>query len=380
MIVDMSELDGKSYTCLEGCAMCCLCQPELSNEEVRMFETDPYLSGGLTREHIDGRKSAKPTAIKLQGGCGACYFLKNRMCTIHELKPHFCRQFPVHVHLLRRVQLNVNLSCRGVSDGGHTLKTYAKTLLTSIPEAELEKDLATVRNVVGEFDQMCHEAGVHEAPEKMRSVATRLLPMIAKEGGAGRLLAFADNEPAVGKMPETDIVNAVRASGPADDLDRLAWESNYEQFAIDDVAKLPVYVDEGFGWNLIQSRDGKINWLALEEDGSLRLQKSLDPKEVTLLPIEREGLATFADYARVLISRDAFLGSAYNVCDQHKYQHDLMTVYLGVLGTSLLDLWWRTSLLGRILKMQKIDRWLSLEGVRAFDMDSLDAPTIGAFI
>jgi Fe-S-cluster containining protein len=380
MIVDMSELDGKSYTCLEGCAMCCLCQPELTKEEVKMFETDLYLSGGLTDEHIDGRKSPIPNAVKLQGGCGACHFLKNRLCTIHEIKPHFCRQFPVHVHLLRRVQLSANLSCRGVSEGGSTLKNYAKTVLAGIPDEELESDLAAVRKVVGEFDQMCHEAGVHQPPEKMRSVATKLLPMIAKDGGVGRLLAFADGEPSVGGMPEADIVKAVRAKEPEEELDQIARESNYEQFEIGDVAKLPVYVDERFGWNLIQSRNGKVNWIALEEDGSLRVQKSFDPEDISLLTVEREGLAAFADYARVLISRDAFLGSVYNVCNQHRYQHDLMTVYLGVLGTSMLDLWWRASLLGKVLKMPKIDRWLALEGVRAFDMDSLDAPTIGAFV
>jgi len=380
MMVDMSELEGKSYTCLEGCGMCCLCQPELTNEELKMFEIDRRLKDALTREHIDGHKTAKPNAIKLQGGCGACYFLKNRLCTIHEIKPHFCRQFPIHVHLLRRIQLSVNLSCRGITEGGQSLKTYGKTLVTSIPEAELNNDLATVRKVVGEFDRMCHEAGVHQSPEKMRAVATKLLPMIAKEGGAGRLLAFADEEPLIGNMQDVEIVRLVRAAEPADDLDQLARESNYEQFDIDDVAKLPVYVDDRFGWNLIQSRNGKINWMALDEDGSLRVQKSLDPKEVALLPTDRDGLAAFADYARVLIARDAFLGSVYNVCNLHKYQHDLMTVYLGVLGTSLLDLWWRASLLGKILNRPRIDRWLALEGVRAYDMDSLDAPTIGAFI
>lgn len=379
-MIDISELEGKSFTCLDGCAMCCLCQPELTNEEMKMFEIDHYLRDGLTAEHIDGRKSAKPNAIKLQGGCGACHFLRNRLCTIHEIKPHFCRQFPVHIHLLRRAQLSVNLSCRGVTEGGQSLKTLGKALLASIPEADLERDLETVRRVVAEFDQRCHEAGVNQSPERMRSVATKLLPMIAKEGGAGRLLAFADEEPLIGNASESEIMKLIREVEPADDLDQIARESNYEQFEIEDVAQLPVYVDEKLGWNLIQSRDGKINWIALEENGSMRVQKSFAPEEIVLLPAERDGLAAFADYAKVLISRDAFLGSVYNVCNQHKYQHDLMTVYLGVLGTSLLDLWWRTSLLGKVMNRRKIDRLLALEGVRAFDMDSLDMPTIGAFI
>jgi hypothetical protein len=64
----------------------------------------------------------------------------------------------------------------------------------------------------------------------------------------------------------------------------------------------------------------------------------------------------------------------------HGYRHDLITVYLGVLGTTMLDLWWRASLLGRVENARKIDAKMAMEGIRAFDMDCLDAPTFGAFI
>lgn len=380
MITDMSEIEGRSFTCLEGCGMCCLCQPELTDEELKFFETDHYLRDGLTREHVDGRKTAKANAIKLQGGHGACHFLRNRLCTIHEIKPHFCRQFPVHVHLLRRVQLNVNLSCRGISDGGNSLKVFARTLISSIPENMISENLSAVRRVVGEFDRLCNEAGVHQSPDRMQSVAMRLLPILKEEEGIGRILAFADDEPEIGEMPEDEIVERVAATGPAKDLDKLARESNYDQFELEGIAKLPVYVDEDFQWNLIQSKDGKINWMILDEGGTIRPRKSFDPKDIKLLPRNVDALRTFADYAKVLIGRDAFLGNVYNVCHTHEYRHDLMTVYLGVLGTSMLDLWWRASLLGKIYNKTKMDQWLASEGIRAFDMDSLDAPTIGAFI
>lgn len=379
-MVDMAELEDKSFTCLQGCAMCCLCQPELSEEEMKVFETDDYLRGGLTREHVDGRRSAKPNAIKLQGECGACNFLKNRLCTIHEIKPHFCRQFPVHVHLLRRVQLSVNLSCRGVTDGGNSLKAYGKSLVSSIPENVLSDTLATVRKVVGEFDQRSHEAGVHQTPERMRSVASRLLPLLATDDGVGKLLAFADDEPEIGHMPEDEIFERVMSTAPAKDLEIVARDSNYEQFELKELAKLPVYVDGDFRWNLIQSKGGKINWMILEEDGTVTPHLGLDPVEIRLMGRTQESLARFADYAKVLISRDAFLGNVYNVCDMHDYRHDLMTVYLGVLGTSMLDLWWRTSLLGMVYGAKRMDSALAIEGIRAFDMDCLDAPTLGAFI
>jgi len=74
--------------------MCCLCQPELVGGEPAAFEADPRLAEGLTDVHIDGRKAEGRNTIKLQGGCGACWYLKDRRCTAYGMRPRFCRQFP----------------------------------------------------------------------------------------------------------------------------------------------------------------------------------------------------------------------------------------------------------------------------------------------
>lgn len=381
MMVDMSELDGKSFACIDGCGMCCLCQPELSDEELKLFETDDFLRSGLTREHLGGRKSARPNAIKLQGGRGACYFLKNRRCTINELKPKFCRQFPVHVHVLRRIQLNVNLSCRGVrEESGGSMRGYGRTLISSIPETRLSSELEEARKVAEEFDERCKNAGIYQSPERIRSVAMKLLPLIEEHDGIAKLLAFADREPEIGNSPDEDILAEIYATFPAPDIDALARESNYAMFDVDDISRLPVYVDEKLRWTVFSSRDGKIQVEILEEDGSLRHVGSIDADDLTLLHRSEEARRLFSKYAELLISRDPFYGNVSSICDLHGYKHDLLTVYIGVLATTLLDLWWRASLIAYLKEKKRIDANLAREGVIAFDMDCLDAPTIGAFI
>ena len=380
MMIDMSELEGKNFTCISGCGMCCLCQPELSAEEMKIFETDQFLLNGLTREHVDGRKTAKPNAIKLQGNHGACHFMKNRLCTINELKPNFCRQFPVHIHVLKRIQLNANLSCRGIVEGNGSLKGYAKTLISSIPEARLATELDAARKVAGEFDERCKNAGVYQPADRMKSVATKLIPLIEKQDGVAKLLAFADEQPEIGNIPEEQILAQITATGPATDIDKLARESNYDMFDIDDFSKLPVYVDEQLRWIVFHSKEGKIQTEILEEDGTLKPLMSIEIEKLNLLQRSDEARSIFAKYAELQISRDPFYGNVASVCDLHEYRHDLLTVYLGVLGTTMLDLWWRASLVARLKGKKSIDGSLAREGIKAFDMDCLDAPTIGSFI
>ena len=190
MNIDQSELKNKAYQCLDNCAMCCLCQPELSEEELARFQKHD-LTAGLTREHIQGYTTDHPTAIKMQGGNGACYFLKDRRCTIHEHRPAFCQQFPVHVHALHRIQLNGNLSCRGITQGGSTLLEHGKEVISSISQEHIDQVMAEVGQRLSQFQENAESYEVYQSPETIRETATVLLPHLADEGGIGRLLAFA---------------------------------------------------------------------------------------------------------------------------------------------------------------------------------------------
>jgi hypothetical protein len=65
--------------------------------------------------------------------------------------------------------------------------------------------------------------------------------------------------------------------------------------------------------------------------------------------------------------------------DDYDYEDPWPNVYGGVLSTSVLDLLWRTSLLSAFFPGMK-DGERMREGIIFYDMDRLDAPTLGAFI
>jgi Fe-S-cluster containining protein len=378
MEIDLSELKNKSYGCLDNCAMCCYCQPEISEEELARFRKYG-LTPGLTKEHIQGYVTDQPTAIKLQGGNGACHFLKEKRCTIHDKRPAFCRQFPVHVHALHRIQLNANLSCRGITPGGSTLEDFGNGLMSEISTEMKKATLAETMETIAWFEQNAKKNGVYQSPGRMREVVELLMPHIAEPGCVGRLLAFADSEPEIGSMPADKIVELVLACEPPEDLEEIAKQGNYEQFEIENPAWLPVYLDPDFRLNSFRSANGGIELLELHSDGKLEPLRAFPMEELGLLAPTSEALKIFADYAKLLNSRDQFLGSAYHVCAENDFEHDLLTVYLGMLGTALLDLWWRAGFVGKVLGKNVLDAELAAEGVRAFDMDCLDMPTVGVF-
>jgi Fe-S-cluster containining protein len=378
MDVDVSELRGKAYRCLDGCAMCCLCQPELSMDELAVFRKFGLVPG-LTRDHIQGYRTDEPTAIKLQGGNGACHFLLDRRCTIHDKRPAFCRQFPVHVHALDRVQLNANLSCRGITEGGSSLADFGNDILKDIDIGMMTAILSETRDSVGEFESEAQDAGIHQPAERLRSVAEELLPLIGRRDGIGKLMAFADSPQVIGDMPAGDILALIRDSEPPEDLEEAAMEGNYGQFELEKAAWQPVYVDERFRWRTYRSEGGKVHVSELRPDGAQVPETAIPMEELGLLLPDDGALRVFEGYARLLNSRDQFLGYAYHVCAEDDFQNDMMTVYLGVLGTTMLDLWWRAGLVGRIRGTNTLNAELALEGVKAFDMDCLDMPTVGAF-
>jgi Fe-S-cluster containining protein len=374
---DLSELENKSFECLDNCAMCCLCQPELSMEEVARFKKYG-LSAGLTREHIQGHTTDEPTAIKLQGGTGACHFLReDRRCSIHDKRAASCRQFPVHLHSLTRIQANANLSCRGITDGGDTLMSFGEGLLKDVGEKVVASILNETTESVRDFENNAVEADIHQSAERLREAADALLPFLDNPEGIGKVLAFADAEPRLGGMPIEDIVAMIDECDCPADLEELANAGNLEQLDLENPAWYPIYVDEHFKWRTYRSTGQAIEVMQLFPDGKHVLEMTIPAMELAMP--DDSARKIYSDYAKLLNSRDHFLGYAYWLCDNQEYEYDLMTVYLGLLATTMMDLWWRSCLIGKIIGRDKLDSELAMEGVRAFDMDCLDMPTLGTF-
>jgi hypothetical protein len=131
--------------------------------------------------------------------------------------------------------------------------------------------------------------------------------------------------------------------------------------------------------NILLVRNNKVEWKIMDDQGDLQPVRSIDPRQVPLLEPEDGGEEVFIDYLRTLNRRDSMLGYAYYLVDDYGYEDPVANTYYGAMAAAALDLLWRSSLIAH-LRGGKLDREGMIEGIIAYDMDRLDAPTIGAFI
>lgn len=376
--VDFSEVMGKSYSCIDGCALCCLCQPELLAHEERMFKADPRLRDSIADRHIS--PEVRGAALKLQGRHGACNFLKNKRCGIYQNRPHFCRAFPINVFVGWRIQVNANLSCRGIGLSGESLETLARNVLADYDDAELANELRTARVVFSEFEVNARNAKVSQSLDSMRGAADALMDDLTDELGLSRVLTYAEHGSTRQNVPSADIARFARRAEASADIGERAMIDGIELFDLDDLSLLPVYIDEALRWKMFQLRGGDIVGLSLDENGGTRETSRTDPASVQLLPMTADGRRAFQEYLRLVNRRDCFVGHAAHLCDLEGYDYNFAQVYIGAIANNALDLWWRASFLAGLRGFERLGSQEIREGTVFFDMDLMDLPTIGAFI
>ena len=375
---DLSELRGRTYRCIDDCALCCLCQPELLSEEEENFAKDPRLSAGTTREHISPEVTGM--AIRLQGEHGACHFLSNRKCGIYDLRPHFCRSFPLNVFVGWRVQVNVNMSCRGVGLPGEDLESLGQELVRGYGEGRLTAEVSSAKEVFSQFVRNCREASVAQSFSSVREAARLLSDELVDGIGLSRVMTYAEHARTRQNSGAVDIVRRVRATEAEADISERAMIDGIELFDLPDLSLLPVYVDQELRWRIFRLVDKDIVGYDLEEDGNVTEFFRTSPAEVDLLPINAGGREAVGDYLTLANARDCFLGHAAYLCDSEGYEYNFGQVYLGAMANNAVDLWWRASLLAHMSGAEELGPAQIREGVVFFDMDLLDLPTIGAFI
>lgn len=376
--IDLSELQGLTYTCLDGCALCCLCQPELLQDEERAFRADESLSKGLADRHIS--PDVRGAAIRLQGAHGACHFLKGRRCSIYERRPHYCRAFPLSVFAGWRIQLNANLSCRGIGLPGDSLETSGRELLAKYADGELNEELDGAKQVFAEFSRNTKDAKVAQSVSSLRDAAEALIDDFSDELGLSRMLTYAQSGRTRQNSSAQDIARRARNTEPEADVADLATSIGIELFDLPDLSYLPVYVDEHMTWRIFKLVRDEIVGHVLDEDGTTRDDSRTDPTDVTLLNMSAGGRKVFLDYLRTINQRDCFVGHAAHLLDLEDYSYNLAQAYIGAIGHAAVDLWWRASFLARLKAEESLDEKGVREGIIFFDMDLLDQPTIGAFL
>jgi Fe-S-cluster containining protein len=375
---DLSELSGRTYDCIDDCALCCLCQPELLPDEEAAFREDPRLLPGIADSHIS--PDVKGAAIRLRGNHGACYFLKGKRCSIYDQRPHFCRSFPLNVFVGWRVQVNVNLSCRGVGLPGEDLEAEGRRLMDEYGQERLEDEVKASKAVFDEFISNAREASVAQSFSSARQAAELLQDELTDMIGLSRVMTYAEHGRTRQNSSPTDIVRKARGTEAEADVAERAMIDGIDLFDLPDLSLLPVYVDKDLVWSIFRLVNKDIVGYRLAEDGSTTEFCRMDPSAVDLLPVSPEGRAHFDRYIQMVNGRDCFMGHAAHLCNLEDYEYNFAQVYLGAMANNAVDLWWRASLLATLNGSNVLGPEEIREGVVFFDMDLLDLPTIGAFI
>ncbi|MCL1811115.1 MAG: YkgJ family cysteine cluster protein [Methanomassiliicoccaceae archaeon] len=367
--VDYSEVRGKKAECPEGCGLCCLCQPEVLGDERHFFEKSHQKA--LVRS-----KGPEPyLALALKKGRGSCVFLNGRRCDVYGNRPTYCRQFPYHIHVGDRIKVELDLSCRGVWSGkGADAEAEAGEMVLKA-DARIKRAVREAGEVYSEFYRNCEEAGVMGDPSEIRRSVSENLDKFTDLAYIGKVMEMTLLEPV---MTLEDV-----KEGPADmeELNGAAMDTAMESMATDDPVNAPVYCDEDWNWNifLADSASGRIDMMVLDDEGDLTKKGTVRAEDIKIRPLEPEGREVLKRYISILNQRDSFLGNVFSIMDAVGYEDDMANSYYGCLSTAILDVLWRAAMIDHFMGTGMGERGIR-EAIIFYDMDRLDAPTIGAFV
>lgn len=369
--LDLSELEGRRFVCQDPCKLCCLCQPECLPGEVDFFKKN------YSNRLVLKKDPHRHYALALKKGQGSCAFLQGGRCEVYPHRPHFCRQFPFHIHVGSRAQVELDLSCRGVwLDKGEDAMSEGLRMVQD-NEAEIRRTLKESVPVYREFTQNCIEAGLDVDVGKVRAQVTARLDELTDLRLIASLLEGSVEEEEL-SIPDLKARPSLDGKTMAE-LTHSALEMVTDSMAADELFQAPVYCAPDGSWNLFRVQGQKAEWHVMDVEGDVSKRGELSLKDIRLQQPEGRDRQVLRDYLKILNNRDSFMGYAFYLIDEYDYEDPWPNVYGGVLSTSVLDLLWRTSLLAAFFPGMK-DGERMREGIIFYDMDRLDAPTLGAFI
>lgn len=366
--VDYSEVVGRVVECPSECGMCCLCQPEVLPEERPFFRNN----------HPDAlvkTKGPQPYfALAMKKGCGSCVFLNGRRCSVYDHRTAYCRQFPYHLYASDRIKVELDLSCRGAWTGkGADALAEAKGLV-SAADSRIRSALEESSAVYREFYSNCREAGVMADPSGLRMSVSENLSMFTDLSYLSRIMDLAQIEPVMslaGTQPEREL--------DMPSLEEAGMDLALDSMSSNDPMSVPVYCDPAWNWNMFMASEERIVWSVMDDEGDLHFRGEADPMDIRLRVPDASGSKVLADYIGTLNGRDSFMGSVFALMDENGYEDDMSNAYYGCMSVTVMDLLWRMSMLDHFMGIG-----CGAEAVREaiifYDMDRLDAPTIGAFV
>lgn len=366
--IDYSEVTGKKIGCPDDCGICCLCQPEILPQEMGFFRKNHPTA--VTTVKVPHRHFC----VKMKKGYGPCTLLRDRRCTIYPDRPTFCRQFPFHFYVGDRISVELDLSCRGAWIEGDVDAVAEAQALAARSERRLVSALQEASRVYRDFHAICKDAGVGS---DISAIRMSLSANLMKFTDLGCIAAILErfNE---GADIDLDSIVPIRKLD-MEDMVAAAMDTALESLGSSDPMSVPVYCDRDWNWNMFTVDEGGIVWSVMDDDGNIERKGSVDPEDIGLRPPVGDGIQMLAQYVSVLNGRESFLGNVYHTMDSLDYEDDMTETYYCCMCTTIIDLLWRASLLDHFFHTG-----LDADGIREaiifFDMDRLDAPTIGAFV
>lgn len=368
--LDLSELQDRKFQCLDGCALCCLCQPELLEGEV------PYFRRHYPERLVAKRQPHRHFALAMKKRVGSCSFLEDRRCQIYQVRPHYCRQFPFHIYVGTRVQVELDLSCRGVwtGKGEEALPIGARQVRDNERTVRLALDEAEKAH--RQFFQNCLDMQIECRPDALRS---DLLPNLGDLADLSHLASLLEHCAEEERVDLRQVRRTELTPARQKELEEAAWEAAKESLGAPDPFDAPIHCDAQGKWNIYRREGESLERYVIQDNGELEHVSSIGPSALHLRSLQGPGKDQFRSYLAMLNRRDSILGNSYHLMHDYNYEDHLSNLYYGVLATSALDLLWRSTLLAHV-NGGKLDAEGIREGIIYFDMDRLDAPTLGGFL
>ncbi len=388
----MVEVDASEFTilrdhglsefaCIEKCGFCCLCQPELSNEELKRMRKDARIREAIVDELITGRKAH---GFKLQGKAGACAHLSKRACMIYEGRPRFCEQFPFHIYLSIRAQLTADLSCRGLWPGDadgraigekKDMETIARMTLERYPKASFMQKFNNARANYKAFKENAKDAGVYVDEMAIRDAISEIGPSFFSKNGLERLVAAGEDFELTGSVEPSNIARRALETPSHYDADELVREAITYSLNVP-IETAPIFLSHSLEWQVFRDDGGMITVRTLDEHGRLGEAR---PTGLAIsdfsFGFEREERKMLEWYLRVLTNRDAIYGNVALKVAGEDYKVSVPQMYFSTISDYMLDLSWRTWMFRRLGCA-----YPAKEAIIASDMDFMDADTLGNVI
>jgi Fe-S-cluster containining protein len=344
--LDLRLLHGFRFSCRPDCGLCCYARPAVAPaERAGLLEIAPALELAIGDDGF--------AYLPVRGDGGACVLLERNRCGAHARRPFPCRVFPLLTHVGERVEATAVLACPGV-DLGVLDGWRGEDALRLPPPAGLEGELVAVR--------------AEAAPEliaELRSAAAqdreRLRRRLSRDGRWESPDVL--REELAERWPDAPSLHGGGAPPPPSES----------------IEELPLFFDAAHGRVALRSSPtGRYELLAVPEDGrpARRLGEYLPPDAPPV--VTEGGRRRLAGYLRYVLAREQFLG-----CVLHELFSGATGTLRERLGEDLAEVAQevvrRAAVRARLAggTGARLGAEEIAHGIRAFDAELLDRPTLG---